>query len=891
VRSRPNPYYQLLSPDYYETFDSYTPVMAEFHSLVASKLPTDWTIHRHNIWFHCGSLHNVLPRQGWKIHVSAASADSLGTLDRVLTVLFRRQGTNFKFAIDQFVLSLLNSKNWSRGGAGKFITVYPKDAQSFLEIIEELHQATTGQQGPYILSDYRYKNQGVVFYRYGGMLSHQILTERGEMVPLLLGPDGDELPDRRLAFPMTPPWAESPIELPAAKESSAQAMLLGDGRYEITNVMAFSSAGGVYLAKDCRTGQKVVVKEARPHISPGKGCHDAIELLEKEHRLLTILSDTEVAPKPIDFFQEWEHWFLVEELIDGVTLASHSAEHNILLRTRPSADDFQNWSRTFSSLSCNLIKIVEMLHQHGIIFGDLSPNNLLVMSGSTELKIIDFEGAQQIGVDAPVGIYTPGFASRSRISSGAATFADDYYAVGAVLSSCLFPLNGLTQFRSDALKDVVLSIKKDLNLSEEVAGTILQMLTQDPSEPLVPSNAIKVLNATTATSGSPMTQQSLAYDEVITSIERHINQTATYSRSDRLFHADPNVFATNPLSLAHGAAGVAYALTRISDKFPGPAVEWILRHKITNDVYPPGLYIGSSGMAWSLLEIGLQQEAEKIFQVALTSPLRHKTADLFYGIAGWGMTALRFFMETQDQKYLDLAIEAGNEILEAASRNERGLYWMNDGEQRLGIAHGSSGIALFLLYLHMAIGESRFLAAGQQALDFDLSYGTTTKDNGLSWAHSAGVASPLYPYWRFGSAGVGSVVLRYYKLVGTQQYKSILEKIFIEMDRKYAVSPGRFMGLSGLGELSLDLYDCFGEKCYLEAAQKAASGIMLFRVDRDGTAFPGDQLLRLSCDYGTGSAGIALFLNRLLGRQRNDFMLDSLLDLRDTEIITCAANS
>ena len=77
----------------------------------------------------------------------------------------------------------------------------------------------------------------------------------------------------------------------------------------------------------------------------------------------------------------------------------------------------------------------------------LLPNNLLVMSGSTELKIIDFEGAQQIGVDAPVGIYTPGFASRSRISSGAATFADDYYAVGAVLSSCLFPLNGLTQFR------------------------------------------------------------------------------------------------------------------------------------------------------------------------------------------------------------------------------------------------------------------------------------------------------------------------------------------------------------------------------------------------------------------------------------------------------------
>jgi lantibiotic modifying enzyme len=260
-------------------------------------------------------------------------------------------------------------------------------------------------------------------------------------------------------------------------------------------------------------------------------------------------------------------------------------------------------------------------------------------------------------------------------------------------------------------------------------------------------------------------------------------------------------------------------------------------------------------------------------------------------MAGWGMTALRFFMETQDQQYLDLAIKAGHKILEASSRNERGLYWMNDGEQRLGIAHGSSGIALFLLYLHMAIGESHFLAAGQQALDFDLSHGTTTKDGGLSWSHSTSVESPLYPYWRFGSAGVGSVVLRYYKLLGTQRYRSILEKIFIEMDRKYAVSPGRFMGLSGLGELSLDLYDCFGEKRYLEAAHKAASGIMLFRVDRCGTAFPGDQLLRLSCDYGTGSAGIALFLNRLLGRQGNDFMLDSLFYLCDVRITTSAAGS
>ena len=73
------------------------------------------------------------------------------------------------------------------------------------------------------------------------------------------------------------------------------------------------------------------------------------------------------------------------------------------------------------------------------------------------------------------------------------------------------------------------------------------------------------------------------------------------------------------------------------------------------------------------------------------------------------------------------------------------------------------------------------------------------------------------------------------------------------------------------------MYDATRDRKYLESAFKVAEGIMYFRVDRNGVAFPGDMLSRLCCDYGTGSAGIALFLNRLMGRQGNDFLLDSLL--------------
>ncbi len=249
------------------------------------------------------------------------------------------------------------------------------------------------------------------------------------------------------------------------------------------------------------------------------------------------------------------------------------------------------------------------------------------------------------------------------------------------------------------------------------------------------------------------------------------------------------------------------------------------------------------------------------------------------------MTSLRFFIETQDELYLTYAKEAAAWLLETSIHNERGRCWMNSGEVRLGLAHGASGIALFLLYLYLATGNSHFLTTGQEALEYDLSFAAETKDGGLSWGCTPESRSPLYPYWLFGSAGIGRVALRFYQLHKDNRLRSILEKIFIECDRKYAVFPGQFMGLAGLGEFSLDLHDFLGHQRFLQGAEKAAQGIMLFRVQRDGIAFPGNQLARLSCDYGTGSAGIALFLNRLAGCRGADFMLDALFDKRCTRSV------
>ena len=46
---------------------------------------------------------------------------------------------------------------------------------------------------------------------------------------------------------------------------------------------------------------------------------------------------------------------------------------------------------------------------------------------------------------------------------------------------------------------------------------------------------------------------------------------------------------------------------------------------------------------------------------------------------------------------------------------------------------------------------------------------------------------------------------------------------------------------------------------------------MLFAIERPtGIAFPGENLLRISTDFATGSAGIGLFLDRLV-KQGSEF--------------------
>ncbi|WP_137991644.1 lanthionine synthetase C family protein [Streptomyces vilmorinianum] len=361
-------------------------------------------------------------------------------------------------------------------------------------------------------------------------------------------------------------------------------------------------------------------------------------------------------------------------------------------------------------------------------------------------------------------------------------------------------------------------------------------------------------------------------------------RTCDDRRTDRLWPADYMVFATNPLSVAYGACGPALLL-RSTTSARGPAGElpagelpagvtsWMLGQPLGTDTYPPGLYVGLAGIAWAFHDLGWEDRGEAVMAMLYESPLLYDEPSVFLGVAGWGMASLRFHARTGRQVYLERAVQAGEALLDTARHEDDTCSWQSshDGRVHYGYGYGASGIALFLLHLHLLTGDARFGSCAVRALEFDLAHASES-GLGLQWQRVHG-DPVMYPYWIHGSAGVGSVLVRFHHLLGIERYGDLARRVADDTFVKYTYTPGLFEGLAGIGEFMLDMYRFTGEEDYRAKAFDIAETILWFRIeDEAGIAFPGRSLNRITHDYATGSAGIGMFLSRLVDPRERAFV-------------------
>jgi len=112
------------------------------------------------------------------------------------------------------------------------------------------------------------------------------------------------------------------------------------------------------------------------------------------------------------------------------------------------------------------------------------------------------------------------------------------------------------------------------------------------------------------------------------------------------------------------------------------------------------------------------------------------------------------------------------------------------------------------------------------------------------------------------------------------RYGMVEEAVRLSADlwRKHCISASYLFGLGGLVDSLVDMHVWTGDDKYLRLAQRPLAGLKdLYLIKtKQGLATPGDGGMAISCDFGTGVAGVMRVLHRYLTQDDSDFMLDEI---------------
>ncbi len=183
------------------------------------------------------------------------------------------------------------------------------------------------------------------------------------------------------------------------------------GAYEVLGLVAASATGSVWRGRDHALGRDVALKQV------AGAAVRSVEQLRTEARLLARLSHPNIVGV-IDLIETPGEWWLVEEWVDGATLANVT---RLAGRFSP--------VQAVGVVRGGLLGL-DYAHSHQVVHGDVSPSNLLLDLGGVA-KLIDFGLARPAGATGVTG--TPGYLSPEAAWGLPLVPASDVYSAAAVL--------------------------------------------------------------------------------------------------------------------------------------------------------------------------------------------------------------------------------------------------------------------------------------------------------------------------------------------------------------------------------------------------------------------------------------------------------------------------
>ncbi|MEW2379190.1 class III lanthionine synthetase LanKC [Micromonospora sp. NPDC047812] len=825
-----------------ERYDSYCAADRLFYDSLGSAVeqptfaaarrpvPDGWRSEPLDDWLIYAPEGGTLPQQGWKIHVSA----TLDNAERVLDVVWDYcvpRGLSFKFLRGPRTLLLRNSKYASRAASGKFVTVYPRDDAELELVCKELDELLAGEPGPYILSDLRH-GAGPVHVRYGGFAARYCHSPDGQVVPAIEDDTGTLVPDRRDPVFHVPSWVTLPDFL-GPHLAARNATSTDEVPYRIEKVIHFSNGGGLYVGRDVRTDTQVVLKEARPHAGLDADGTDAVARLAREADALRRLADLPQVPRVHDEFALGEHRFLALEFIEGRALNKVLVDRYPLIDADATDADRADYTRWALDVHRQVEEVVTAIHDRGLVYGDLHLFNVMVRPDD-RIALVDFEVAAPIDGHRRPGLRNQGFAA-PRDRTGPAV---DRYALACLRLALFLPLTQLVRLGPDKAAHLADVIAEHFPVPRELLDDAVREITGAAPADAGPAPDLTV-------DVGPAHRDRLA---------RAILASATPERDDRLFPGDIEQFRSGGLNLAHGAAGVLYAL-HVSGAGRWPEHEQWLARRATAPASGTrcGFYDGLHGVAYALEALGRRQDALDVLDICLRQPLDGLDHSLSGGLSGIALNLAELAGRTGETALRDAAWRAAERVVDQLA-DDPGPDISGGRNPYAGLLRGRTGPALLLVRLHELTGEQALLEHAATALRQDLRRCVVRPDGALE----VNEGWRTMPYLGQGSVGIGLVLDEYLRHRADERFAEASAGVRRAARSPFYAQAGLFAGRAGIvAYLAADPAD--PQRCR-ERDEQVARLAWHALPYRDGTAFPGEQLLRLSMDLGTGTAGVLLAL-------------------------------
>ncbi|MGB7442896.1 MAG: protein kinase [Coleofasciculaceae cyanobacterium] len=243
--------------------------------------------------------------------------------------------------------------------------------------------------------------------------------------------------------------------------------LLLKERYRVTQALGRGGCSKTLKALDRdRLEHPCVIKL---FLLPPEQDPKATNLFHQEAMRLYELGEHDQIPELYAHFQQDNHLYLVQELIDGQNLAEE-------LATSGTKGESQ-----IRELLGDLLPVVQFIHEKGVIHRDIKPENIMRRRSDGKFVLIDFGGAKQATVktipDSGTMIGTLGYAPPEQLLSGTAYQASDLYALGA---TCIYLLTGIHPFNlynpQEGYLDWQDSLPQNTKISPQLAAILERMV-------------------------------------------------------------------------------------------------------------------------------------------------------------------------------------------------------------------------------------------------------------------------------------------------------------------------------------------------------------------------------------------------------------------------------